>query len=360
MGTLARSLVAVAWMFVAPALADVADKGFPGEVTIVVGFSPGGGDEGGVSSRGAASRLQPQPGYDQTARLYARHLGSFLPGQPRVLLRHLPGAASMKAAGLIAREAPADGSVLGVVSSAALLAPLLGNPAAEYKPQDFSFVGARSADEYVCAADGEAGIKTVADLARPGLALGSTAPGRRPYVHASLLKGVTGAPVRIVSGYRDANEMLLALRRSEVSVLCGLSLEVFRAGLGTWLTSGRLKPLMRVSPPWLERLSAVPRAQEMAAQAGLGHLVPGLDWMAMEGAFAWTLTAPSRLPAERLSVLRKAFAAMQTDRDYRREAARRNLEVMPVAPERLEEAAAELIAAPPPVLDIVKKLSAAP
>jgi tripartite-type tricarboxylate transporter receptor subunit TctC len=360
MGVLVRSLVAIAWMLTAPALAEQTDRAFPGEVTIVVGFAPGGGDEGGVSSRGAASRLQPQPGYDQTARLYARHLGSFLPGQPRVLLRHLPGAASMKAAGLIAREAPADGSVLGVVSSAALLAPLLGNPGADYKLQELSFIGARSADEYVCAADGEAGIETAADLARPGLAVGSAAPGRRPYIHASLLKDVTAAPLRIVSGYRDANEMLLALRRNEVSVLCGLSLEVFRTSLSAWLSTGRLKPLMRVSPPWLERLSAVPRAQEMAGQAGLGALIPGLDWMAMEGALAWTLTAPARLPAERLSVLREAFAAMQADRDYRREAARRNLDIMPVAPTRLEEAAAELIAAPPPVLDIVKKLSAAP
>src|SRR4051812_40993289 len=45
-------------------------------VTIVVGYSAGGG-------------------YDQYARLMARHLGKHIPGNPTVIVQNMPGAASM-------------------------------------------------------------------------------------------------------------------------------------------------------------------------------------------------------------------------------------------------------------------------
>ena len=45
-------------------------------VTIVVGYSAGGG-------------------YDQYARLVARHLGRHIPGTPNVIVQNMPGAASM-------------------------------------------------------------------------------------------------------------------------------------------------------------------------------------------------------------------------------------------------------------------------
>src|SRR5262245_18634590 len=47
-------------------------------VTLVVGYSAGGG-------------------YDQYARLVARHLGRHIPGQPNVIVQNMPGAASMTA-----------------------------------------------------------------------------------------------------------------------------------------------------------------------------------------------------------------------------------------------------------------------
>jgi tripartite-type tricarboxylate transporter receptor subunit TctC len=45
-------------------------------ITIVVGYSAGGG-------------------YDQYARMLARHYGRHIPGSPNVIVQNLPGAASM-------------------------------------------------------------------------------------------------------------------------------------------------------------------------------------------------------------------------------------------------------------------------
>ena len=57
--------------------AQAQDQFYAGKtVTLVVGYSAGGG-------------------YDQYARLLARHYGGHIPGNPTVIVQNMPGAASM-------------------------------------------------------------------------------------------------------------------------------------------------------------------------------------------------------------------------------------------------------------------------
>src|ERR1700760_3422278 len=90
------------------------------QVTIVVGFSSAGT-------------------YDVTARLFARHLGKYLPGKPNILVRNMPGAGSMVAANSLYSSAPRDGTTLGVIGGGVVLEPLLGNPQANYDPRRFNW-----------------------------------------------------------------------------------------------------------------------------------------------------------------------------------------------------------------------------
>src|SRR5215471_13743539 len=62
-------------------------------VRIVVGFSPGGG-------------------YDVYARMLARHIGRYIPGNPPVVVQNMPGAASLKSVQFLTTGAPADGTLI--------------------------------------------------------------------------------------------------------------------------------------------------------------------------------------------------------------------------------------------------------
>src|SRR5450432_2444288 len=62
-------------------------------VTLVVGYSAGGG-------------------YDQYARLVARHLGRYIPGNPTVIVQNMPGAASMTSVRYLDTAAAKDGTVI--------------------------------------------------------------------------------------------------------------------------------------------------------------------------------------------------------------------------------------------------------
>src|SRR4051812_12353999 len=97
--------------FALPAVAQDASR-----ITIVAGFSTGGT-------------------YDVTARLWARHLGRYLPGHPTITVQNMPGAGSMAAANHLFNIAPHDGSVLAVINGAMVFEPLFGNAAAKFDPR---------------------------------------------------------------------------------------------------------------------------------------------------------------------------------------------------------------------------------
>src|SRR5256885_15416610 len=82
------------------------------QVTIVVGFTSAGT-------------------YDATARLFARHLGKYLPGKPTVIVRNMPGAGSLIATNSLYSSLPKDGTTLGVIGGgSAVWAPPRQTPRA--------------------------------------------------------------------------------------------------------------------------------------------------------------------------------------------------------------------------------------
>ena len=76
-------------------------------VTIFVGFGPGGG-------------------YDAYAQLLAPHIRRHIPGQPTVIVKHMPGAGSLALMNYLWSVAPRDGTAFGIPASSAAFAPLIG------------------------------------------------------------------------------------------------------------------------------------------------------------------------------------------------------------------------------------------
>src|SRR6267142_649 len=65
-------------------------------LTLTVGYGPGGG-------------------YDVFARLLARHLGRFVPGNPQIIVQNMPGAGSLIAANYLYAVSPKDGTAFGLM-----------------------------------------------------------------------------------------------------------------------------------------------------------------------------------------------------------------------------------------------------
>src|SRR5258708_39765987 len=66
-------------------------------------------------------------GYDANARLVARHLGRFLPGNPPIMVNNLPGGGGIRAANTLYNRSARDGTVIGTFSNAMITEPMLGS-----------------------------------------------------------------------------------------------------------------------------------------------------------------------------------------------------------------------------------------
>src|SRR5258708_11355839 len=95
-------------------------------IKVVVGFASGGG-------------------YDVYARLLARHLGKYIPGNPSLVVQNMVGAGGLRAANFVYSAAPKDGTTIGILSrDMPLLAVLGANAAVQFDPRKFTWIGSPS------------------------------------------------------------------------------------------------------------------------------------------------------------------------------------------------------------------------
>ena len=301
------------------------------QITIVVGFTTGGT-------------------YDATARLFARHLGKHLAGNPSVIVRNMPGSGSLVAALHLYGAAPKDGTVIGVVGGGIVLEPLLGNPQAKFDARRFNWIGGRTKDNIVCATWNKVPVRTMADVVKRETVVGATGPGSRTLTHPRAFNELLGTKFKIVSGYPGGNEITLAVERGEVEGYCGWTVGSIVNRASSWLYDGTLTLLAQFT----RDIPKVPVARDLVpTETGKR----AIDFLSADVVLAWPLMAPPDLPAERVKELRAAFLAMMNDPELRAEAAKLKLETAPVPGGEMQELVEQLYGSPPDVVELVKKLN---
>ena len=130
-------------------------------ITIIAGFSPGGG-------------------YDVNARVLARHMGRHIPGNPNIIVQNMPGAGSLNAVHYLDTNAPKDGTALNTFNFGAIGEARLSPDKIKIDFRKYNCIGSISQDLTVCYVWHGLGVKTLADLVKkPKVHYGSTGAGCR-------------------------------------------------------------------------------------------------------------------------------------------------------------------------------------
>ena len=143
-------LGAILWFaltFASSATAQTVD--FKGEtITIQIGYGPGGG-------------------YDTYGRALARHYGRFIPGNPAVVPKNMPGAGSLRVANHIYNLSAREGVEIGLIAASTALEPLMGNDQAKFDVTRFGWIGSMNQDVSFCGVWQGPGVATsFADISR--------------------------------------------------------------------------------------------------------------------------------------------------------------------------------------------------
>src|SRR5918992_1192787 len=102
--------------------------------------------------------------YDQYARILARHMPKYIPGQPNIIVQNMPGAGSLTATNYVYGVAKPDGLTLGMVGSGIYLDQLLERKEAQFDMRKLNYIGSVDQRDLVLYMKADAPWKSVEDI----------------------------------------------------------------------------------------------------------------------------------------------------------------------------------------------------
>ena len=295
-------------------------------------------------------------GYDVYARTMGRHHGKYIPGNPKVLPRNMPGAGSAIAGSHIYSVAPKDGTIIGALMPGAIMGRLIDEKAANlFDPTKFIYLGTADSGTRVCMTFTTSKIKKFEDTFTETAIFGASAAGGATRDYAALHKNVNGSKFNIVSGYKGTVDIFLAMERGEVDGLCGLDWSSLKAQKPDWVRDNKLNLLVQDS---LE-----PEAE--LTKLGVPHIMgfikdeadkKAVQLVVSQQVFGRSYIVPPGTPDDRVKILRDGFMKTMADPDFLADAAKNSIAITASSGEKVQDIVKALHASSPDVVARAKRI----
>jgi tripartite-type tricarboxylate transporter receptor subunit TctC len=304
------------------------------QITMVVGNAPGGIN-------------------DISARFVARYLGKYIPGEPTIVVENEPGVGGIIAANRLANVYPRDGTYLAKLERAVPLLAIQGDTNVHFDPLKLTWLGSLSSyvhDAYLMLVMATNPITSVAELKQPGkpITLGGDNAASSNVIYATIAKKILGLNVKVVTGYRGAAPMFLAMQSGEIDgQVVGYS--SVRAGQRTLWNAHAFRALMQFGRKTRNRdFPDIPTAYELTSDPAARAL---LNFADLQFFISLPFAAPPGVPADRAKALQTAFMAMCKDPEVIAAAAKLGIEMSPIDGNTVRAAIAKAAATPRQVID---------
>ena len=295
----------------------------------------------------------PGGGYDTYGRLFARFLPLLVPGQPSVVLQHMPGAGGLVMANHLYTQVPHDGTTIALGSGGIATAALFGIPGARFDARRFSWIGNMNSEVGISVAWHQSGIKTTADLFDREFIVGGSGANSDSVVFPNILNAVMGTRFKVVPGYKGMAEIVLAMERGEVQGTGNWHYSSIVFNRPDWLRDKKIALLLQIGLRPHPDLPNVPTVLDIARDAEQKEI---LRLVLAQQLIGRPIMGPPDMAAEPFAVLQKAFDDTMRDPGFQAEAERGKIEVIdPMSGERVREVLDRLHAADPA---LIKKASA--
>jgi len=289
-------------------------------------------------------------GYDVYARLLGRHMGKYIPGNPRIIPQNMLGAGSRTAANWLYRVAPKDGSVFGMTAQTTPLDEALQQEGVAFKSAEFNWIGNPIVDNQVFFAWHETGINRFEEApSKGGLFCGGTNASTNPATLPRVINYIIGSDIKLALGYPSARSAILAMERKEVNCIGSYSWATAKATVPDLLRERQLNVLVQWGPSKDPEISQyakhdVPMMNEYARTDEHRALIAMISSGMTLGR---PLYAPPGVPAARVAALRKAFDDAVKDPALIAEAEKAKMDLRPISGAELQTLVAEVMKSPP-------------
>jgi tripartite-type tricarboxylate transporter receptor subunit TctC len=295
-------------------------------------------------------------GYDQYARLLAKHIVRYIPGSPSAVVQNMAGAEGIKAANYIFTVAPQDGTAIGALSRNIGLVQLyeVGNPAIQFDARKMHWIGSPQQEVGTGIFSTKKGLRSVEDLKTREVTASSTARNAPTSVYPRMLNALFGTKIKVIEGYPGSPESLIAFERGEVEAyVSGGTSAPTLARMAAAIDSGSAKAFVQMGMKRMSRFSDVPTAIDLVTSPEHKQM---FEIVFTDQVMGRPFVVAPGVPADRVAALRAAFDATMKDETFLAEAKQQKMEIDPVSGPEINALLERVYSAPPAVIARIREL----
>ena len=292
----------------------------------------------------------PAGSNDVWARLIAHHIGKHIPGKPNVVPKNMPGAGSFLAVNTVYSVSPKDGTVLAIGAPTTALDEKLGSQGVRFKTAELNWVGRVDSLINIVFLWHTSKVKTFADAQKYESTLSGTGAGSTVSIYPTVMNNVFGTKFKIIMGYKGSADAQLAVERGEVEGHSTAWVAV-KVAHPDWRPSKKISILAQFSVNPHPDLTNVPTVVSLARNDEERQILSAIVAAAEIGSAFFTTPG---VPADRLTVLRRAFDATMKDKDFLDEVEKLKLTASPMKGEDLQQLIKKVSSLSPTMLEKVR------
>jgi tripartite-type tricarboxylate transporter receptor subunit TctC len=283
---------------------------------------------------------------DLMSRLGTRHLADHIPGHPSVIDKNKDGAGGIVGANYLYLNAPKDGTEIGSSLMTVPFEPLFygDRSVAKFDPLKFNWIASPAKFISVSIAWHTSPIQKAEDLLTHEMVVGSSGAGSASTIDSFVMRNILGFRYHVIMGYPSGSDIDLAMERGETEGRASDAWAGITSRHPDWLRDGKIRVLYQMG---LTKHQGIPDSVPLGidfAKNPEDRAVLKLKMASFE--IGYPIFAPPGVPAERVALLRKAYADTFKDPAFLADAKAAHVEVEPVAGETVAAILKEAYGAP--------------
>ncbi len=155
--------------------------------------------------------------YDKYGQTFSDNLGKHIPGNPTIIVQHMPGAGGSKAMNWFANAAPKDNAHLIVPLDNSVVNQLMRPKKMRYDARNFRWIGSSNQTNMVMVSRTDIGVNSWEDMKKAKMICSTSGQGSTGYIVPKLASSLLGFKIKVVTGYKGSSRSILAVEQGETN-----------------------------------------------------------------------------------------------------------------------------------------------
>ena len=263
--------------------------------------------------------------YDKYGSTFSKHLRNHIPGNPNIILQHMPGAGGAKAMMFTYNIMAKNGLNMVVPLDNSVANQLIRPKKMKYQTQKFNWLGSSNQTNVVMVVRSDTGIRSVMDMKKIEIIGATSGKSSSGYINPKLVWGLLGFKGRMVTGYKGSSRSILAVEQGEAQ-MAAFNWLAWASKVPHWFKGDKpfARAIVQVGVFKDPDLPDVPMLTDLIKPEDRAVV----NFIASAGPLGRGLTMPPGVRKDIITTMRKAYDGMNADKTFAAELKKKKLRLI--------------------------------